>query len=39
MAKLLYRKSFSEIPGKAQAMTIELLETICACAMGSSSSE
>ena len=30
MEKLLFRESFSEIPGEAQVMTIELLETVCA---------
>ncbi|WP_234825980.1 hypothetical protein [Sinorhizobium meliloti] len=29
MTRLLYRESFSDIPRVAQAMTIELLETIC----------
>ncbi|APG86344.1 hypothetical protein SAMCCGM7_pA0004 (plasmid) [Sinorhizobium americanum CCGM7] len=29
MTKLLSRESFSDIPRVAQAMTIELLETIC----------
>ncbi|WP_416066726.1 nucleotidyl transferase AbiEii/AbiGii toxin family protein [Rhizobium sp. ZK1] len=34
MTRLLYRESFSEIPPKAQAMTIELLETICGSTTG-----
>ncbi|MGZ2375996.1 hypothetical protein ACVI3U_003962 [Sinorhizobium medicae] len=29
MTRLLYRESFSDTPRVAQAMTIELLETIC----------
>lgn len=34
MKKLLYRESFSEIPAEAQAMTVELLETVCALPTG-----
>lgn len=34
MKRLLYRESFSEIPAKAQAVTIELLETVCANSTG-----
>lgn len=33
MTRLLYRERFSDIPRKAQAMTTELLETICAYAI------